>query len=81
MQSRHSRGIYIPSRFDKINWSTQSVVRQRDGLRLLRAFGGEAEEELFVGEHIFEHRPVKRWIFGRILQIVGSKSGKIKESA
>ena len=63
-----------------MNRSAQSLVRQRDCLRLQVGIGGESEEKLFVGKHILEHRPVERRILRRIAQIVGTKSGKTEES-
>ena len=56
----------------------QRLVRQRDCLRLQVGVGGEAEEKLLVGQHILEHRAVECRILRRMSQIVGTKSGKIR---
>ena len=63
-----------------MNRSAQSLVRQRDCLRLKVRITGESEEKLFVGEHILEHRIEKRRVFRRLPQIMGTKPGQTDES-
>jgi hypothetical protein len=61
--------------------AAQSLVRLCHCLRLQVGTGGEAEEKLFVGKYIFEHRTVERRILRRTTQALRTQARNIKESA
>ena len=70
-----------PSRVAHMDRPAERLVRPRDRLRLQAGVGGEVNEKLLVGDHILEHRAVECRILRRVSQVVGTKSGKIEESA
>lgn len=55
-------------------------MRPRDGFRLEPCLGCEGDKQLFVRDHIVEHRLHKRGICSGRSQVMRTKTGQVQEA-